>query len=39
MLNPGRPFPEDLRPKIAEMLRAIDLTKPESWAAFTYQGQ
>jgi CHAT domain-containing protein len=39
MLNPSRPFPGDFRPKIARMLRAIDLTEPESWAAFTYQGQ
>jgi tetratricopeptide (TPR) repeat protein len=39
MLNPGRSFSAGFHPKIAEMLSAIDLTKAEHWAAFTYQGQ
>ena len=39
MLNPDRSFPADFHPKIAEMVRMIDLTKVEWWAAFTYQGQ
>jgi hypothetical protein len=39
MLNPARPPARGVRPKIAEMIRALDLTKPELWAAFTYQGQ
>lgn len=39
MLNPGRTFPEAFRPKIAEMVRTVDLAKTECWAAFTYQGQ
>jgi tetratricopeptide (TPR) repeat protein len=39
MLNPGRTFPEAFRPKIAELVRTIDLAKTEFWAAFTYQGQ
>lgn len=39
MLNADRSIPEGFQPKIAEMVRIIDLTKAESWAAFTYQGQ
>lgn len=39
MLNPGRTFPEAFRPKIAELVRTIDLARAEFWAAFTYQGQ
>jgi tetratricopeptide (TPR) repeat protein len=39
MLNPDRSFPEGFHPKIAEMVRTIDLAKAECWAAFTYQGQ
>ena len=39
MLNPDRSFPGDFHPKVVEMVRTIDLTKVECWAAFTYQGQ
>jgi tetratricopeptide (TPR) repeat protein len=39
MLNPDRSFPEGFHPKIAEIVRTIDLATPECWAAFTYQGQ
>ncbi len=39
MLNPDRSFTNGFHPKIAQMVRMIDLTQPESWAAFTYQGQ
>jgi tetratricopeptide (TPR) repeat protein len=39
MLNPDRSFPGDFHPKIAEMVRTVDLAKAEYWAAFTYQGQ